>query len=864
MDKQPTNQLNAVRHFDIDAQELPAALLQFGEQAELTVMVHHHASGNTPGLQGEYTTDEALQQLLAGTALEYRIKGEAIIVTRLQLVAELTPDPRTTKAPLLKRLGTVIAAAIFATSGAAAIAADDATTDSNEVVIEEIVVTATKRDTSLQDTAIAITAYTTEHLDRQGIENFDDFARQTPGVNLTGPRNFQKFTIRGVQTATSLSGVGDQKPVAVYYDEVPVTSFSIFTPDLRLYDVERVEVLRGPQGTSFGSGSLSGAARVITNKANLDGFDASVRVDVGSTDGGGIRQRYNGMVNIPVSDSAALRLVGYVRDEEGYIDNVGAWGQPGVEDHNDSEEWGARASLRWEPNDRSALTFSIMRDDKNAATEQDTTQPSLGKNKTAGHESEGIWLENAHLNLNFEYDLPWAQLVSSTTWAMSEHYWDLVLDGFFVDVMPFHYNETLDQDAFVQELRLVSSHGGKVEWLAGLFYLNRQTDFLGSLYTSREFLDSEAIDYSGLPHPRPLAGVSMDIVFRDIENNEAAFFAELNYHFTETLSLTAGVRYTEFEFDDQTVAGNSTTVIDMVLAGEAGVATWAPRPPARATTGKQSATTAKFSINWKPNDDQTFYFTSAQGFRRPHPNAGAYNNGGRSLVDPNDPTIIPLGSDSDELWNYELGAKTRWLDGRLQANVAAYFIDWPAIQVGLTRQSDGFPYTGNSGDVESKGIEAELLYWPTANLQLGLNLTFASAEVVSLTEAQAIGAGAVKGSPMAAPERQVSAFAQYTYPLGSGGAIYSRVDVQHVGEYPNALPNIAGSSTPNTNFQYTDAFENVNLQVGWETDKYTLALYCENVLNNDDLIYVNPDFFTFNRFRTLRPRTIGLRADWYF
>ena len=310
MDNQPTNQLNAVRHFDIDAQELPAALLQFGEQAELTVMVHHHASGNTPGLQGEYTTDEALQQLLAGTGLEYRIKGEAIIVTRLQLVAELTSDPRTTKAPLLKRLGTAIAAAIFATSGAAAIAADDATTDSNEVVIEEIVVTATKRDTSLQDTAIAITAYTTEHLDRQGIENFDDFARQTPGVNLTGPRNFQKFTIRGVQTATSLSGVGDQKPVAVYYDEVPVTSFSIFTPDLRLYDVERVEVLRGPQGTSFGSGSLSGAARVITNKANLDGFDASVRVDVGSTDGGGIRQRYNGMVNIPVSDSVALRFGG--------------------------------------------------------------------------------------------------------------------------------------------------------------------------------------------------------------------------------------------------------------------------------------------------------------------------------------------------------------------------------------------------------------------------------------------------------------------------------------------------------------------------------------------------------------------------
>ena len=294
MDNQLPSQRNALRHFDIDAQELPAALLQFGEQAELTVMVHHHASGNTPGLQGEYTTDEALQQLLAGTALEYRIKGEAIIVTRLQLVAELTPDPRTTKVPLLKRLGTVIAAAIFATSGAAAIAADVATADSNEVVIEEIVVTATKRDTSLQNTAIAITAYTTQDLYRQGIENFEDFARQTPGTNLTGPENFQKFTIRGIQTSVGAASIGDQNPVAVYYDEVPVTTFSVVTPDLRLYDVERVEVLRGPQGTSFGAGSLSGAVRIITNKANLDGFDASVRVDAGSTDGGGIRQRYTG------------------------------------------------------------------------------------------------------------------------------------------------------------------------------------------------------------------------------------------------------------------------------------------------------------------------------------------------------------------------------------------------------------------------------------------------------------------------------------------------------------------------------------------------------------------------------------------
>ena len=370
-------------------------------------------------LIGKYTLQEGVDILLAGTGLTPRFSDH--IVLSISADQQLTNKGNTMnmqkKAPLLKRLGTAIAAAIFATSGAAAIAADVATADSNEVVIEEIVVTATKRETSLQDTASAITAFTTQDLYRQGIENFDDFARQTPGTNLTGPENFQKFTIRSIQTAVGAASIGDQNPVAVYYDEVPVTTFSVVTPDLRLYDMERVEVLRGPQGTSFGAGSLSGAVRIITNKANLDGFDASVRVEGASTAGGGIRQRYSGMVNVPVSDSAALRLVGYVRDEEGWIDNVGTFGSPPEKDFNWSEDWGARASLRWEPNDRSALTFSIVHDDIESPGSLQGENPALGDYTAAINELAGAWFENNHVNLTFEYDLPWAQLVSSSTWA---------------------------------------------------------------------------------------------------------------------------------------------------------------------------------------------------------------------------------------------------------------------------------------------------------------------------------------------------------------------------------------------------------------------------------------------------------------
>ena len=716
MDNQPTNQLNAVRHFDIDAQELPAALLQFGEQAELTVMVHHHASGNTPGLQGEYTTDEALQQLLAGTGLEYRIKGEAIIVTRLQLVAELTPDPRTTKVPLLKRLGTAIAAAIFATSGAAAIAADDATADSNEAVIEEIVVTATKRETSLQDTPIAVTAFTTEDLYRQGIENFEDFGRRSPGVTVSGSGNYQKFTIRGIQSTSAIGSPGNMYPVNVYYDDVPVVSMNITTPNHRLYDIERVEVLRGPQGTSFGAGSLSGAVRIITNKANLDGFDTSVRVEAASTAQGGTRHRYNGMVNVPLSDSAALRLVGYVVNEEGWLDNAGFFGSPFQKDYNRSEEWGARASLRWEPNDRSALTFSIAHDDidhPNGLTAGEyfpvppvrdgvVGAPDVVGDYVAGQQpmEVGNWVEMDRFNLIFEYDFTWAQLVSSTSWSNHETYYDLDLDG--VDVgWPFWTDENISHDAIVQELRLASSQGGNVEWLAGLFYLNRETDLLGDIHTTGEFLDSQGIDYSALSNAMPTlpSHVGMDPNVRDIESKEAAIFAELTYRFTETLSLTAGVRYTEFEYKDGlTAKGWSTNLFDLIGGGVGGVPTSTPDPALPTTTGKQNATTTKFILNWQPNDDQTLYFSAAQGFRRPHPNANALLPG---INDDPDASLIPLAADGDELWNYELGAKTRWLDGRLQANVAAYFIDWTDAQIRLVR-----PATARTGEMLIPVIQA--------------------------------------------------------------------------------------------------------------------------------------------------------------
>ena len=310
MDNQLTNQLNAVMHFDIAAQDIPAALLQFGEQAELTVMVHHDASGNTPGLQGEHTTVEALAQLLAGTGLEYHTRGDAIIVTRL--VAELTPDPRTTKVPLLKRLGTAIAAAIFATSGAVAIAADEA----NEPVkreLEEVVVTAQKRAENMYDLPIAISAFSGEDLSRGGVTGIRDLKQMAPSLQYGTHSIGGAISIRGI--GAELNNIGAEPGVVVSQDGVPIASQVMVDTDF--LDVERVEVLRGPQGTISGRNATGGAVN-IHSALPTDQFEAGLEVSLGNYDGFAAK----GLVSGELSGSLFGRIAFSTDKRDGWLTNT--------------------------------------------------------------------------------------------------------------------------------------------------------------------------------------------------------------------------------------------------------------------------------------------------------------------------------------------------------------------------------------------------------------------------------------------------------------------------------------------------------------------------------------------------------------
>jgi outer membrane receptor protein involved in Fe transport len=725
-----------------------------------------------------------------------------------------------------------------------------------------VVVTSTKRDVSLQDVPQSITALSGEALQEQGIENYEDLTRTIPGVLSTGGSNFNKFVVRGIQTSNGTSSSGEQKLVAIYLDDLPLTSFSVLTPDVRPYDIERIEVLRGPQGTLYGSGSLAGAIRYITKKADASGFDASLDADIGFSKGGAERKRLSGMVNLPiVEDKLAARLVGYTRNEDGWVNSIS-----GAENINTAEDWGVRGSLRWTPTDTLAATLMVT-SDHNIVGDSSLYDPTLGKNVSNRDFPFRVDVDVESYNATVEYDLGWAQLTSSTVYATADTGWNLDLDGVLTAVMPFYFQETIATDSIVEEARLVSAPGGRFDWVAGAYYLDQESDYLDAFNVPEAFLG--ALGITGLsPIVTPNADTTNDIRIK--ENFEAALFGEVNYHVTDKLTITGGLRASQYEFvDKDTGLGFSTpTLIPAIFTSLFGFGganiTKVPSVASENSTGKKSKVIGKIGADWQPTDDQTYYVLAAQGFRRGHPNGPSAGNGGVSAIDPTDPTIIPSLAEADSLWNYEVGAKTVWLDGRLRANVAAYYIDWGPMQVPLVRSSDAVPYVGTVGKARSYGLETEIEALIGENTSGGFNLTLQSAEVTDLTPEEALISGAVVGAKLSSPEVKAGGYLKHDWRLADGASLYARLDAQYVGSYANTFPNTAGIPIPNAAFAKVPAYENFNASLGWSKDNISAVVYVENLTNNQDIIFIDAANYSLNRYSTLRPRTAGVRLGWQY
>jgi outer membrane receptor protein involved in Fe transport len=719
--------------------------------------------------------------------------------------------------------------------------------------LQEILVTATRRTEKLQDVPLSVTAYSQEQLTENGIVGYEGLALQTPGVVLNKQSdNFNNLTARGI--ATNSYGANLQSTVAIYIDELPITTIgNTTTLNPNLFDVERVEFLRGPQGTLFGSGSLSGALRILTKSPNLTAFEASTQVDYGFTGSGwdSLRQRYDGMVNIPlVNDQLALRIVGFYRHEDGWIDNVGT----GTEDSNTLEDGGMRATLMYKPTERLSAKFLISYEDS-YPKDASLTQPSLGTYVRDSNQPDIYSGIMTNYNATIDYQFDGASLTSSSTYSIFNQRFLVDLAGTFDGAIAFGLDALGYQRTFVQETRLASDPGGKFDWVIGAFYLHRHLGVDYGYRSSDSFLASH--DITGLPNEYYSAEVTHSV------SDEVAGFGDLTYHISDQFWVTGGLRYTSDSATTDTEPGGYTSnYFANALGGVTGPLDVTPIPSSVSPAAKETKPSYKASISYKPFNSLTSYATFSTGFRAPVVNAFA---GQASVVNPHD-IIIPSGATSDNLKNYEIGVKSNWLDNRLSANVAAYYIDWTNIQVQANRVSDSVQFATNIGGAHSKGIELELQAVPISGLTIGLNGSYDNARVTSLTAEQAAISGAVLGARLSAPEIQGALNGDYAFDLTSNVKANVTASLQHVGKFPNAFPDVAGEPGVRlAQYAYTDTFNTVNTQFRVAIDRnLKLALYCENVFDSAAITYIHPEAFIASRYGRLQPRTTGIRVGYDF
>lgn len=709
---------------------------------------------------------------------------------------------------------------------------------------DNIIVTATRREQRIQDVPLSITAYQPRELVEKGITGYEELARETPGVILNKPTaNFNNFTARGI--ATNGYGAGLQATVTIYIDELPISANGNSTIlDPNLFDVERIEFLRGPQGTLFGSGSLAGAMRIITNKPDLNEFDYSALVDFGLTGGDAFRQRYNGMINIPiVEDKAALRVVGFYKNEDGFVDNIGT----GIENSNSLEGWGGRANLLIEPTQNLSIKLLASHEESSPA-DSGLTNPDLGT-LVRNSDRPDLFIGNLDtLNATINYDFENARLTSSTTLTSYDGVFFVDLAGTFGQTLPFALDAIGYDDIFVQELRLASTTNEKLDWIVGGFYFRKRRDVDFNYRSSPEFLLA-----------RGITGLQDEYYQRRKDHSithELAGFGELTYHVSDKLWLTGGLRYGSTDAQGFADGGFTSNYLINAIYGIPGPLTITNLSAADGIIAEDTGLSYKASVSYKPNPDITTYATVSTGFRQPIRNARA---GLVSTLDPND-IIIPDGADSDKLTNYELGLKGSWLDGKLTANLAAYYIDWSNIQVQANRVSDSIQFATNIGKAVSKGFEFEVGTKPFDGFYLGFNGAFVDAKVTELSASEAGFSGAVEGARLAAPKFQGSIYAKYNFNWNANTEGWVAANIQHIGSFPSMFPNVPGSpGTVQATYGVTDSYENVNMSVGADFGDWTVTGYIENVLDDDSVTYIHPEAFLDGRFGVMRPRTFGIR-----
>jgi iron complex outermembrane receptor protein len=720
--------------------------------------------------------------------------------------------------------------------------------------VEEVIVTAQKREQRLIDVPVSISLLGAEDMEHKALVNRADYMRSVPSVLLREDGvGLAEIVIRGAYADRFNSG----PTVGLYFGDVPLTGYALGgSTDVKLIDIDRVEVLRGPQGSLYGSNALSGAVRYIPASPNLQDLAGSVHVEYSRTSGyGGDNTAVSGVLNLPlVQDQLAIRAVAFRNDNEGYIKNVAgedaafqaAAAEAGAahlainkEHVGDSRSTGGRLSALWQPTDAFwlNLTFFTQRD---AQDDRLFELQQYGPYRRAdyqfgdviGGNEDALVIDVDILNLTGELDFGWGTLYSSTAWLDQTFIrkWDVGSVIGRPDLPVPQINRT-ESEVLTQELRFTSQFDGPIGTVIGLYYEDSKTPSWQSTH------------FGGDPAFNPFPSTLLWRTDLDRQVEQRAVFGEVSYNLTEALKVTVGGR--AFEYKSRFWTRFSDTSVPML----------APNSFSDLNT-EESGQTGKAGVEFKPAQDTLVYATWSQGFRLGQPLTSellraACDLDGDGFLDGTRISSTRDRIDSDRLDSYEIGGKVGLPGRRGTLQVAVFQNDWTDVPVRFLAPGCAQSTTVNAGSARARGVEAEGRINLFESLQLNFGFGYVDSELTTTT---LLGA---KGDRMNfTPEYNGNLGLEYGFDL-FGRAAFVRGDYTYFGSYY--------TGTGERGFR-ADSYSLVNLRAAMDVmSRGQLQLRVDNVLDSDALVAViGPSGFPPGYGLRLAPRTIGLGFSYDF
>jgi iron complex outermembrane recepter protein len=756
---------------------------------------------------------------------------------------------------------------------------------SDTSALQEIVVTARKREENLQDVPLSIDVFTKRDMQNLGITSFDDYAEKVPSISFIseGPGT-QFFVMRGVSDGSN-PNYSNTSATGFFIDDMSL-SWQGVQPDLHLYDIERIEVLNGPQGTTFGASSMSGAIRYITNKPDVNAFSGGIDFNGGHIDGGQQNWTYEGFFNAPIIDGVlGLRLSAFSDSHGGFINNAlttRTWVNTAVSnnaqwarnDYNRAHVEGGRVALKGVLNDQwnATLTYSFQRQATLGAWDED---PTLAPYTVERFGPESHRFEARTLDFHVDGDVGIGDLVfASTYWALptrqQNEYSQYIENygGFFgvkgsnegvtclndpvYGTGPYagcntpiqYYEYHTNPQRWSNELRLASKAGGRFHWLVGLYWEKTKDDSSGSTYYMPGLrTNSPAFQYYNYYNGTPPGSTSLPAKEWYAYSTRSDYlqtteFSNISFDITNKLNIEAGVVHFHSGFRYYSPFGQFA---------------YAPTTPSL-DVGSSHKWDSKFGINYKLMDNVMVYADFAQGFRDGGSNSGfpqsCYNKG------------VPQSYVPDTLNNYELGWKTTSLNGHLLWNGAAYLMNWKQLQTIIYDVNICAPssFYVNVGDARIYGVESNVDYKVNANWSIQAAGSYTDSHLISSPYAT-FEANVGERLPYV-PYFSWSWNLRYEHPLAASLRGYAQIDMAHKGDMWNDL-HVEGSNGFPRILQPSYSIANLRLGLNPEGGHWLTEFYITNLTDKNAIVYSNTGNFDL-RQTTNEPRVFGVRLNYRF